>query len=360
MSSPLYDLRVDTPPSWEKERFRMLCKGVELGWDCVAWNVNTHGKVTASSGGALKPVQDLALDVAQMRYALKQRALVVGEKPGLKSKGAQQTSSASAKAIRQISCLTVALDEVIDAQTLTLGNEVLRKFDIIAATPGNAKVFAFLCNTAEIDLIALDFTHKLSFSLNKKHIDTAVSRGISFEISYAGILGAQAHVRREIITGTKSLIQYLNGRNIVISSGAEACMQLRGGMDVANIAQIIGMRRRDALQVCRANGARVMKRALSRKLRYLPVEVVSEKDFLSRWPENSHVDRATMTQLAAAVVATAGKGGEGGDDEEDGDDATEVDRGEKRSIEEFRTDKDQASKKRKKNEDDDFLKFFNP
>ena len=354
MSSPLYDLRLDTAPSREKERFRMLCKGVELGWDCVAWNVKTHGKVTASSGGGLKPFPDLALDVAQMRDSLKQRALVLGEKPGLKSKGAQQTSFASTKAIRQMSRLTVALDEVIDAQTLTLGNEVLRKFDIIAATPGNAKVFAFLCNTAEIDLIALDFTHKLPFSLNKKHIDAAVSRGISFEISYAGILGAQAPVRREIITGTKSLIQYLNGRNIVISSGAEACMQLRGGMDVANIAHIIGLPRRDALQACRANGASVMKRALSRKLRYLPVEVVSESEFLSRWPESSHVDRATRTQGAA--VAMAGEGNEDDDDEEDGNDDTEVGRGEKRSMEESEIDKDQTSKKRK-NGDDDFLKF---
>ena len=156
-----YDLRLDAAPSREKERFRMFTRSVELGWDCVAWNMKTHGKVTASSGHSLKPFPNLIIDAVQMRELLKLRALVRGQEQWSESKGAHKGKQTVTKSIRQISRLSVALDEVIDAQTLTLGNEVLQKFEIIAATPGNAKVFAYLCNTAEVDLISLDFTHKL-------------------------------------------------------------------------------------------------------------------------------------------------------------------------------------------------------
>ena len=359
-----YDLRLDAAPSREKERFRMLSRSVELGWDCVAWNVKTHGKVTANSGGALKSFPEIALDAVQMRESLKLRALVLSQEQGSESKGAQKRKGFATKAVRQMSRLTVALDEVIDAQTLTLGNEVLRKFDIIAATPGNAKVFAFLCNTAEVDLIALDFTHKLPFALNKKHIDAAVSRGLSFEISYAGMLSTQAAVRREVITGTKGLVQYLNGKNIVVSSGADACMQLRGPMDAANVAHVLGLSHRDALQGCRANAVRVMKRAFSRKLRYLPVEVVSENEFLSRWPESSYVDLSAEEWERGGGAKAASKEykdeEDGGEDDESGVEIEQNPR-EKRSLahQTSEAEDNQASKKRKTSgdDDDDFIKF---
>jgi ribonuclease P/MRP protein subunit RPP1 len=63
----------------------------------------------------------------------------------------------------------------VDAQSLTIGNETLKNFDIIAVCPGNIKVFAYLCKTAEIDIISLDFTHRLPFGLNKKLIDEVAS-----------------------------------------------------------------------------------------------------------------------------------------------------------------------------------------
>ena len=210
-----YDLRLEAAQSREKERFRMLARSVELGWDCVAWNTKMHGKVTASSANGLKPFSKIILDAGTDAKVTQTEGTC--PKPGAGRpwvQGAQKGSQTVTSSIRQISRLSVALDEVIDAQTLTLGNEVLRNFEIVAATPGNAKVFSYLCSTAEVDLISLDFTHKLPFALNKKHIDAAVSRGISFEVVYAGMLGAQASVRKDVITGAKSLIQYLNGKTL--------------------------------------------------------------------------------------------------------------------------------------------------
>ena len=119
--------------------------------------------------------------------------------------------------LRQLSRLTVSVEDVTEAQQLTASNDTLQQFDIIAATPGNIKVFAHLCKQSDIDIICLDFTHRQSFPINKKlviedlrclifltaplclmrcpnnfsvlvfitQLDCAVQRGISFEIVYA-------------------------------------------------------------------------------------------------------------------------------------------------------------------------------
>ena len=46
----------------------------------------------------------------------------------------------------------ITVDELPDAQALHINNEFLKPFDIIAATPGNQKVFTYLCETADIGL----------------------------------------------------------------------------------------------------------------------------------------------------------------------------------------------------------------
>jgi RNase P/RNase MRP subunit p30 len=70
--------------------------------------------------------------------------------------------------LRQLSRLTVSVEDVTEAQQLTTNNDTLKQFDIIAATPSNMKVFAHLCKQADVDIIALDLTHRQSFSINKK------------------------------------------------------------------------------------------------------------------------------------------------------------------------------------------------
>ncbi len=66
------------------------------------------------------------------------------------------------------------MDELVDCQSLTAGNEYLKTFDIVAVCPGNSKVFSYLCKTAEIDMISIDFTHKVPFTLNKKLVSCEI------------------------------------------------------------------------------------------------------------------------------------------------------------------------------------------
>lgn len=47
--------------------------------------------------------------------------------------------------------------------------------------------------------------------------------------------------RRQLLANSGLLLHYLKGRNVVLTSGAETASQVRGPLDVMNIAHICGV-----------------------------------------------------------------------------------------------------------------------
>ena len=278
-----YDLNVRGRQ--QRDRVALLKRGLELGWDCVAWNTVLAGKLSSATAQQTKPLPIVELDLMQRRELLVHCALV---RPMLDLAAAAAAVPGGVAQpllqMRQLSRLSIILDDVADAQALTIGNEVVKQFDIIAATPGNAKVFAHLCKTADIDVISLDLTRRLPFPLNKKLIDEAVGRGVCFELCYSGMLSSSG-ARREMLSSSRTLVQYLRGRNVILSSAADSLAQLRGPADAMNVAFVLGLGAENALAAVARNAALVVRHACCRKLRYLPLEIVSQAEFHSRWPE---------------------------------------------------------------------------
>lgn len=293
MSHCQYDLNVRLRGSTrDGQRAQLVKRALELGWDTICWTIAVNGKLSGAAG--IKPAVAVQLDAAQRREALQQRALI--------DLGMSLETPMPTPSLRQLSRLHVTLDDVVDAQSLTIGNEVVRQFDVVSATPGNAKVFSLLCKTADVDVISLDFTHKLGFPLHKKLIDEAVARGVSFELCYSSLLGSSA-ARQETMSSSRTLVQYLRGRNLVLSSGADGIGLLRGPADVVNMASILGLGAENAARTVARNAALVVRHACSRKLRYLPNEIVTAADFRRRWPEIELKEPAP----AAVVTHAAGK-----------------------------------------------------
>jgi hypothetical protein len=71
---------------------------------------------------------------------------------------------------KQFSRVTVTVDDATDAQALTTGNPALLRFDLVAASPRSLSGFLHLCKQAEIDIISLDFSHRLNFHIDQKHV----------------------------------------------------------------------------------------------------------------------------------------------------------------------------------------------
>ena len=195
------------------------------------------------------------------------------------------SSSSTPSTIRQLSRITLTIDELNDAHILTTTNETLLKFDIVAVSPGTIEVFTYLCKTAEIDIITLDFTHKLPFQINKKLIDEAVLRDIHFEIIYSPILISSSQVRREIFANTRVFIQYLNGKVIIVTSGSESLSSLRCPLDVCGIAEALQITKENAIKTITENPALVIKHSQSRRRQHLSSESVTLSELELRYPE---------------------------------------------------------------------------
>ena len=289
----MYDFNLRAKPSKDKEAKAIVRRLYELGWDCMAWNTEASGRINAQNS---RPFVGVEVDQLPQSRSIRILNLASVELPSSKRNRIgnpnrihvhdeivqTKSSDCLTTPLRQLSRLTVTVDDLADANLLTVNNPILKPFDIVAARPGNSKVFTYLCKSADIDIISLDFTHRLPFPLNKKVIDEAVKRNLYFEITYSAVLGESATPRRETFSNTRLLLQYLRGRNVILSSGADSSKKLRGGMDVCNIGEVLGLNREQALSAVGMSCAAVLRHAIARRLRFIPVEIVTSDEFMKR------------------------------------------------------------------------------
>jgi ribonuclease P/MRP protein subunit RPP1 len=147
-------------------------------------------------------------------------------------------------------------------QNFTFSNVPLQKFDIVAAIPANEKEFHNCCENAQIDIISIPVP--LNFPIRVKDIKIALARGIMFEIAYTKSLRDQTY-RRNIIKDGNFLVTSTLGRNIILSSGANMPLDLRGPYDVINLGFLFGLDNGKAKQSLTNNVLQCLKHGEARK-----------------------------------------------------------------------------------------------
>lgn len=144
-----YDLNIKWKGTKPKENTDAIKQLLKLGWSNCAWNTQVFGKLGSKSA---KQSTNICLDIAETRECLRSRGIL----------------KLDTNEVGQYSRVTITVDDVVDCQAITAANETLRGYDIVAVCPGNAAVFAYLCKTAQVDIICIDFTRHLAFPLIKK------------------------------------------------------------------------------------------------------------------------------------------------------------------------------------------------
>jgi RNase P/RNase MRP subunit p30 len=174
----------------------------------------------------------------------------------------------------------VIVNDVVDAQALVANNEILRRFDIVAARTNDAKCFEHLCRYADVDVISPDFSRMLNFGADKKLLDAATARGIHFEICYSPMV-KYLTARRCTLTSTRVWVHFLRGgRHLILSSGAETALELRGPMDVLNIGKILGMTEAGVHSAMDVACTKVLEHGMARKRRFLAAEVLAKEGMI--------------------------------------------------------------------------------
>ncbi|CAL8303987.1 unnamed protein product [Lota lota] len=139
-----------------------------------------------------------------------------------------------------------------------------RAYDILAVQPTTEKLFHAACMTFDVDIICITVTERLPFFFKRAPINGARERGVMFEVCYAAAI-RDSTMRRYTLTNTLALVERNKGKNIIVSSGTDKPLELRGPYDITNLAQLFGMSEVEAKDGVSSNCRSVLLHAETRK-----------------------------------------------------------------------------------------------
>ncbi|KAK7498463.1 hypothetical protein BaRGS_00010417 [Batillaria attramentaria] len=170
------------------------------------------------------------------------------------------------------------------SQELLKSSPEVQAYDLLAVQPTNEGTFKLACTTLEVDIITLNMTEKLPYYFKRPLVNLAVERGIHFEILYGPA-------------------------NIIISSGCEKAIELRGPYDSAS-GQLFGLtspQSKDAIcKSCRA----VVMHAEARKITKSVVSVIksSELSPADKWVLDTETEETAVPDPESSGEKLKGSG----------------------------------------------------
>eukprot|EP00741_Cyanophora_paradoxa_P023535 tig00021589_g22737.t1 len=169
--------------------------------------------------------------------------------------------------------ITVVVDQPADVYQLNPGNQAVRSYDLVAVRPTSEKAFQLACASADVDIISLDMSARLPFTLRHQIVSQAIDRGVFFEITTAPAL-KDATARRYVISNAIALFRATRGKNLVLSSGATLPIDIRGPYDLINLGTVMGMNHEKSKNAISTSCRSAVIHAETRKVHRSMVRVV--------------------------------------------------------------------------------------
>lgn len=236
------------------QRSEGIRAAIKLGYETVC--VNNHveelsvktGKKVKDKVVAIKPTQEVLVPSDVFETIVEEHKVLSRHQP------------------KQYSRITAVVSDL--SQSIRLKEASVQSYDVVAVQPMNQKVFLEACKTYAIDLISVDLSQRMDSMLLGKSARTAVgcavSRGIHFEIVYAPMI-RDASARRSTITNANLLVELCRGRNVIISSGTNKAVELRGPYDVSHLGVMFGLSAEQARNALTSNCRAVIMHGVARK-----------------------------------------------------------------------------------------------
>ncbi|GIX74463.1 ribonuclease P protein subunit p30 [Caerostris extrusa] len=142
-----------------------------------------------------------------------------------------------------------------------LKSPITKMYDIIAVQPVGEKMLQHVSSLSDIDIISLDLTKKLGYSLKRTTTRLAKEKGICFEICYSPCFRGALQF---IVSNSYLLTDVLKGKNILLSSGTSLLSELRTVEDVMILGLLFGLNKNQAEESVKKSGELVLKHARTR------------------------------------------------------------------------------------------------
>lgn len=151
------------------------------------------------------------------------------------------------------------------SQAHFINSEEVQSYDIIAVQPKCDKTFAQACKDLNVDIITIDVTEKFAMKIKRPTLSPATDRGIQFELQYSpGI--RDATYRQYFISNAQKLIFWCKGKNVILTSGCEKAIEMRGPYDVANLGLLLNLNENQAKDAVMKNCRTVLCHSEGRKV----------------------------------------------------------------------------------------------
>ncbi|KAF2363865.1 RNase P subunit p30 [Trinorchestia longiramus] len=115
-------------------------------------------------------------------------------------------------------------------------------YDIVAVAPGNDAALVQCCRASSSpDLISFDGRAELG-ALALHHLPTALQKGAYVELQYDPCVGSSsARARQACLRLHQSVSSAVNGRQVVVGSGAADAGRLRSPADIVHLCSLMGL-----------------------------------------------------------------------------------------------------------------------
>ncbi|KAK6163239.1 hypothetical protein DH2020_000103 [Rehmannia glutinosa] len=248
------DRHVIDKSSLKGRRLKLALKAMELGYTGVAYNRTIKGVMSESDrcSTIFFPLSKLTPSSSSFFAAVKLHRELL--------------NVAVSSPFRQYTRLTVIVDISSQASALNSGNPILKSYDIVAVRPMNQIAFDQACQTAEVDMIAIDFSEKLPFRLKQPMVKAAMKVPSLSHCLYLLLFYCFGESQT-----ASSIVEIKMGH-----SAAPSVTELRGPQDVANLFSLLGLPTERAKAAISKNCRSLLANALRKKHFYKEAVKVEE------------------------------------------------------------------------------------
>ncbi|XP_023244592.1 ribonuclease P protein subunit p30-like [Centruroides sculpturatus] len=187
------------------------------------------------------------------------------------------------ESVRVLTRLTAIVSTEIHCHYLMHSN-VVKLYDILSVQPENEKMFKYILNNMNIDIISLNL-EMLPFLIKKNHIKQAANKGMHFEIEYSQLLRNRL-CRVWTIAKGRNLVSNGCKKNLIVSSGAKNAMDIRQPEEVSRLCLLFGLTIQQGRDTVFTNSQKVIEHAYIRRKpgsEVISIEDVGEISESERW-----------------------------------------------------------------------------
>ncbi|KAJ3429773.1 ribonuclease p protein subunit p30 [Anaeramoeba flamelloides] len=270
-------IELDFQDNGKQSNYQAISTLAQLGYDGVVFSRTINDVITKNDICTFKELDLKELDQ--------------NENSSFKNLSSLTLMKNEKKQFRQYSRLNIIISSKKNIFLLKKMENILKTYDIVAVFPQSTEIFEKCIDLPTIDIISFDLSLKYLIKIKYKQVNKAIINGLFFEIRYSSMFKTkQSQARKNTFSNAINVVKYTKGKNLLIASGANDPINLRGPYDVMNMATFFNIPFNQAKNILTANSESVISHGVMRKTYFGVIKVEDKKKIPKELEESTDED----------------------------------------------------------------------